>query len=351
VLAGLSRRQRQDLLPVDVLGILAPLLIGFRFARGREFVQEANRHKDASQVMARLLGTGRLVIEIPLCAHRASPSVAPRGLAHEPDGAAVQRVCGLLRLLLGNSRVDSARVNFLQQGPSARAASCMFPSVFLEYVASRKLDSLLSLLAHHQSVLRRHIAPYSSPRVQFALADLDSLSKQAEADLQQAFGPRWQQLDAADASLDPWADQAIGNVVKAETLGHVARFMPEVGRIGALQDVSTLPNSLLGRAALAWFARRSTMSAFGRALFEIAFYRRWALRAKQQCAVGLGFDRDFSPFQRHAWHLAYGIALSEPVPLLYARRTLDMRPGGALRHISFRQFWVGSSPSVQEMAA
>ncbi|GAA1862721.1 hypothetical protein [Asanoa iriomotensis] len=53
-----------------MLGLLSSLLIGFRFGRGGDFVQEANRHVDAAATMARLLDSESVHLTIPLCAHR-----------------------------------------------------------------------------------------------------------------------------------------------------------------------------------------------------------------------------------------------------------------------------------------
>src|SRR5262249_36636645 len=167
VIDGLSRSARSSLEPRDIHGILAPLLIGFRFSRAHDFVQEANRHRDASSVFTRLLDPQHVAIDIPLCAHRERADVAPRRLAGAPDRSAFARACGLLELLLSNARVSGASIRFLQQGPTERTASCMFPSVFVEYAAKGEMAELLATLAGHDTALRTWVAPYSKGKVAF----------------------------------------------------------------------------------------------------------------------------------------------------------------------------------------
>ena len=358
VLDALPRRTRASLEPAFVLGTLAPLLLGFRLSRAHPFVNEANRHRDATAVMNRLLREDELVLEVPLCAHRERVDIAPRRLTHAPDRLAFARVCGLLQLLLANARPRRSRIRFLQQGPTDRAAACMFPSVFSEYAVNGELDRLLATLAHHQRALADYVAPYQRDRVSFECADLDPLSIAAERDLEQAFGPGW--LHTPD-DLDPrrieatWAiafvaeeeeaplSTAFGRATLSQAVRHVGRFMPEVGAPMSLRSIARSADmSSVARDALGWFERRSTMSRAGRALFELAFYRRWALTTRAQDGIGLGFDRDFSRFQHSAWTLAYGGDDKLAIPLLYARRTLRTEPGGALRNLSYRQFWVST---------
>ncbi len=358
VLDALPRATRHSLTPAFVLGTLAPLLLGFRLSRAHAFVNEANRHRDATCVMSRLLRDDPLVLEVPLCAHRERVDIAARRLTPAPDRLAFARVCGLLQLLLSNAQPLRSRVRFLQQGPTDRAAACMFPSVFSEYAVNGELDRLLATLAQHQRTLADYVAPFQSEKVRFECVDLDPLSIAAEQDLEHAFGTGWlhtpDDLDARRIEAT-WASAfvaeeeeaplstAFGRATLSQAVRHVGRFMPEVGGPMSLRSIARSADmSSVARDALGWFERRSTMSRAGRALFELAFYRRWALTTRAHDGIGLGFDRDFSRFQHSAWTLAYGGDDELAIPLLYARRTLRTEAGGALRNLSYRQFWVST---------
>jgi len=354
VLDDLPRSARSRLDLRDILGILAPLLAGFRLSRAQEFVREANRHRDASRVFSRLLDPEYVNLDIPLCAHRERAELAPRRLAGAPHRATFARVCSLLQLLLSNARVAGASVRFLQQGPTERAASCMFPSVFDEYATNGEVAQLLDTLAGHHATLRAWLSPYCNGKVAFEVGALDPLSIAAEADLDAALGPGWQRLsDEAPATKGSatWLSDPTANVALHKAVEHVARFMPEIGgkspangTDGATRK-ATMSDACVVEAALHWHNQRARMSRVGRALFELAFYRRWALNTRVRNGIGLGFDRDFSEFQRMAWSRAFDAQPDAAVPLLYARRTEDGRSGGALRHLSYRQFWFDDRPS------
>lgn len=337
LLDALPRAVRAEITTSHVLGLLAPLLVGFRTARGVGFVDEANRIGDAAAVLRRLLEPAVLGLDIPLCAHRD----ARAGLAPAPCSRAITRVCALLRTLAAGSACARFDVRMLQQGPSERAAACMFPAVFLEYAAGDRTDELLGLLDDHERLLSTQLARESSARVRLSSASLDPLSDAAERDLVELHGPGWQTIDSAWAS--PWAEGELGRAMLGSAIDHVARLMPEVGRLPALRFRT---GSAAARAAVEWFVRRAQMSVHGRALFEVAFYRRWAARARACNAIGIGLDRDFAPFQRMAWQLAHGAELEGAVPLVYARRTETPRAGGSLRQLGFRQLWQADAPKA-----
>lgn len=343
VLAALPRSVRRSLEPREVLAMLAPLLIGFRLSSAHAFVEEANRPADAARVLARLLAPEPLSIEIPLCSHRERASIAPNALTSAPDASAVARVCGLLQLLLGNARSERARVTFLQQGPTERAASCMFPSVFAAYADRGAVDELLDTLAAQHRSLRAAIAPFDRGRVSFRVAALDSLSLAAEADLAAELGPEWPFLQAPPTRLS-WLHGGLGMCALGLATREVGRLMQLARAPGSANARSDVRQRTVAERALDFFQQKRGMSQIGRALFELAFYRRWALSALERKSLGLGFDRDFGAHQRLAWSLAANSLDSEdserPVPLLYARRTLATQPGGSLRGLSYRQFWV-----------
>jgi len=354
VVDGLPRSARSRLEPRDIHGILAPLLTGFRFSQAHDFVREANRHRDASRVFSRLLDPEHVNLEIPLCAHRERADLAPRRLARVPHRTTFARVCGLLQLLLSNAKVAGASVRFLQQGATERAASCMFPSVFDEYATNGEVAELLQTLAEHHRALRAWVAPYCNNKVAFEVAALDPLSIAVEADLDAALGPGWQRLtDEASGTSGSatWLSHATANVALQKAVDHVARFMPEVGsKSRAIETeratgTAKMTDSCVVERALHWHNERAHMSRLGRALFELAFYRRWALETLGRNGIGLGFDRDFSEFQRMAWSSAFDAEPNSAVPLLYARRTEETLSGGALRHLSYRQFWFENRPA------
>ena len=347
VLARLSRSARRMVEPSDVLGLLASLLVGFRLSDRGDFVQEANRYVDAAETMGRLLRTDPLQVEIPLCAHRAPRSLEPRRLAREPDHDGIRRACALIRLVLDNARVAHGQVRFLQQTATERASSCMFPSVFLEYVVRGELELLMGLLTVHEKTVRRVADQYTSESVRFSVEPLDGLSIEAEKQLESTYGAGWRRIGAdrlADALAAETADRERAAVEDA--LRHVRRFMPELGQMRGRRPIlgSGIPTS--HRAAGDWFFERSDTSAAGKALFEVAFYRRWAERTRATGSISLGFDRDWSRYQRDAWLLAYDGGPDSRIPLLYARRNTDVLPGRALRNLSYRQFWL---PIKREM--
>ena len=346
VLDGAPRSARARLEPRDIAGILAPLLMGFRLSQAHEFVREANRHRDASRVFSRLLDSEHVNLDVPLCAHRERAEVAPRRLACAPHRASFARVCGLLQLLLSNAHVAGASVRFLQQGPTERAASCMFPSVFDEYARNGEVALLLEALAGHHVTLRAWLPPYCNGKVMFEVGALDPLSIAAEADLYEALGPGWQRLSDETPGVKAaatWLSDPATHVALDKAVEHVARFMPEIGRRSTINGTEratyAASDSCAVEAALHWHNERARMSRLGRALFELAFYRRWGLNTRARNGIGLGFDRDFSEFQRMAWSRAFDAEPDAPVPLLYARRTENTRAGGALRQLSYRQFW------------
>ncbi|HWB75614.1 MAG TPA: hypothetical protein VG755_11685 [Nannocystaceae bacterium] len=335
LLDRLPRSLRASIGPREVLGLLAPLLVGVRTTHAAGFVDEANRIEEAACVMQRLLEPAPLVIDVPLCAHRESPARLPAGLAPAPCERAIDRVCGLLRAIAAGSAVSKLSVRMLQQGPTERAAACMFPAVFVAYASRGRTDELLGLLAGHQRGLARQLRRATDDRVDFTAGGLDDLSCAAENDLVALHGARWMTLDPGRAWSSPWAQGELGRMMLRSAIQHVERLMPEVGHTNAPRS----HGSPAARAAVEWFAQRSTMSVHARALFEIAFYRRCALRARERDAIGFGLDRDFAPFQRLAWHSAFERELGDGVPLVYARRSEEMRRGGALRQLGFRQFW------------
>ncbi len=339
---ALPRAQRRALGVGDVLGLVTPLLLGFRVVHGDAQVHEGNRVVDAAAVLARLLQPAPLRLEIPLCAHREDPAIAAAALAQRPCPRYVDRVTALLQLLVANAGARRGEVVFVQQGPSERAAACMFPDVFLAYARASRLDALLQRLARHDRELAARLADRSTARVGFTTAPLDPISRAAEHALEAVVGPAWRTATMAQARDAVAAAGFCPAGALAHAVDHVERLMPEVGRV----RVPAAHGSADARAALAWFSRQAGMTAVGRALFELAFVHTLARRSDGH--VGLGFDRDFAPLQRLAWQ---GGLRREVVPLLYARRCTEPVPGGSLRQLGFRQFWHSRDALATEAAA
>jgi hypothetical protein len=341
VLDRLSQPARRSLEPRDLLALLAPLLVGFRLSREHDFVQEANRHADASCVLERLLMSEPLHVEVPLCAHRAPRSREPRRLAGNPDLQSARRACSLIRLLLENSRVAMSRVSLRQQTATERASSCMFPSVFLEYLERGELASLMGLLEQHEATMQQIAGEYTSDAVSFSVQPLDELSQEAEKELESTHGPHWWRV-SPDVFLEVMRDaSAVERDALEDAVQHVRRFMPELGRLASRTSDQGGPSTVPAhRAAYNWFFERSEMSVPGKAFFEAAFYHRWADRTRAADSIGLGFDRDWSRYQRNAWLSAYDVGGDTRIPLIYARRNTDVRAAQALRHLSYRQFWL-----------
>lgn len=339
---ALPKAQRRALGVSDVLGLVTPLLVGFRVVHGDAPVHEGNRVVDAAAVLQRLLQPDALRLEIPLCAHREDPTIAAAALAQRPCPRYVDRVTALLQLLLANARAPHGEVAFVQQGPSERAAACMFPEVFLSYARAGRIDALLQRLGEHERELAAQLSRRSTARVVLRTASLDPISRAAERALEAVVGPSWRTANATQARAALARAQFCGEAALAHAIDHVVRLMPEVGRL----RVPTAQGSYAARAALAWFSQQAGMTPVGRALFELAFVHTLARRSVGQ--IGLGFDRDFAPLQRHAWQAGHA---REVVPLLYARRCTAPAPGGSLRQLGFRQFWHGHDARATEAAA
>ncbi|MFI5954665.1 hypothetical protein [Cryptosporangium sp. NPDC051539] len=348
VIDCLSPQRRKAIEPADVLGLLGPLLIGFRMSRRGEFVQEANRHRDMTAVLQRLLDPGPLDIEIPLCAHRAPRSTEPRRLATNPDDGSARRALALVRLIADNSRVGFVRATLRQQTATERASACMFPSVFLDYLERGRLGELIDTMNQHEYTVRRLAADYSDHRVTVVLEPLDELSLAAEDDLASEHGEDWWRTPDARFTDLLERPAAPRSTALLDAMRHVERFMPELGRIAADSGQPPASNASAEKKAEHWFRRRAATTATGKALFEVAFYRRWAIRTRAANSLGLGFDRDWSRYQRDAWLTAYGDDPDQSIPLLYARRNPHPDASTTLRRLSYRQFWL---PGRAESAA
>ncbi|WP_157683340.1 hypothetical protein [Microlunatus soli] len=328
----LPRDRRRDLEREDVLGILAPLLCGFRFSREADFVDGANRHLEGATVFGRLLDEDPVTVVSPLCAHRESASIAKARLADVPFLPAARRALALLASLAGNSRCSTAQVRLLQQPPTERASSCLRPQVFARYADAGEVDVLLHTLRRHQEFLATVAQEYCRPGLAITSSDLDPLSTAADAALDRELGPTWSR---ARTIPSPWAGDAVVDNALSDALPHVRRLMPEIGEL-AFAVPSSREHSPDARQAVEWFAGRTEMTPLGRAIYEFGFYREWARSVSTTAGIGIGLDRDWSRFQRLAWEQAFA---GQGVPLLYARRTSRPSRADGLAGLSFRQFW------------
>ena len=345
-----------------VLGFLPYVLVGFKTHMDNRFQADSNRVDDVCRFITQIHDMEEVELTSFLCAHR---GFSAKGFHVLIDAIQQEKAMKTLRLqmaLLANiSKLRIRKIRWYQQGPTAMASSNMFPEMFIQYLADGKVPDLLVTLGNHLSELVTMIGK-GSESISVKVASLDLFTTNTFVFLDSQFGSDWRitNFESSGTKKTPLIEIALDQVIP-----EIKRLIPFYGsslangfletrqkyltknltRAQELEAKGVVSNLVLKTIkAIDWFYYNQLMHVTAKALYEATFYYVWGqATASQSNKVAFGIDRDHSEYQNSAWSMGYHdarrLAGNLPTAILYARRTETEKPGGALKDISFRQFW------------
>lgn len=345
-----------------VLGFLPYILVGFKTHMDNRFQADSNRVDDVCRFIAQIHDMEEVESTSFLCAHRGFSAKGSHVLIDAIQQEKARKTLHLQMALLANiAKLRIRKIRWYQQGPTAMASSNMFPEMFIQYLTAGKVPDLLVTLGNHLSELVT-ILGESSGSIDVKVASLDLFTTSTCAFLDSQFGSDWRitNFESSGTKKTPLIEIALDQVIP-----EIKRLIPFYGSSlanGFLETRQEYLTKNLTRAqeleaegvsgglalktikAIDWFYYNQLMHVTAKALYEAAFYYVWGqATASQSSRVAFGIDRDHSEYQNSAWNMGYHntrrLAGNLPTAILYARRTETEKPGGALKDISFRQFW------------
>lgn len=351
IIERLPKDVKKEVDRLFVLGFLPYLLTGFSFHLGDSFVADSNCISCGVAFISETYKKPSIHTWSPLCAHRESHKVKKLSLRDHIHETKTLRALNLEMGLLGNAKADEQSIDWYQQTPTLRASSNMFPEIFINYLETGRLGNLMRTLKLHQDEMERLMEKFSPGSAHLNLKPLDNFTAQVETFLKERYGEGWNRLETISNKED-----ILARIASQMTVPAVIRLMPfyeysadkikqlEKYRRLNLEAVNEEDEQELINQVFSWFIDHQQMTAFGKALYETAFYFVWGFLSATEGTVGVGLERDHENYQYYAFKQGYIESLSTEmeilaIPLIYARRIDQEKPRGILRDISFRQFW------------
>jgi hypothetical protein len=330
-----------------VINFLPYLLSGFNFQLTDNFIDEANMLKDGVNFIKNIYHGQNIHSSSLLCAHRESNQVAKLSLVQDIHVVKASRALNLQLGLFSNTKTEHIKLDWYQQTSTARLSSNMFPEMFINYLKSGNILSLIKVVQSHEQQILDVLTSNNTQSIDTNFILLDKLTSEVEVFMNNRFGSDWAKLTGTENNPD-----CIFKLARDYTLPHIKRLMPfydqpedKVENLEKYREINVNATNnpkekkLVGEA-IDWFISHQKMSGFAKSLYETSMYYYWGMMSSKQSKVGIGLDRDHTDYQYLAFQLGYSPNdLGKASPLLYARRTKSEVPQKILKYISFRQFW------------
>lgn len=345
-----------------VFGFLPYILIGFKAHMENRFQADSNRIDDVCKFITQIHDMEEAKLTSFLCAHRGFSTDSSHILIDAVQQEKARKTLHLQMALLANvAKLKIRKIRWYQQHPTAMASSNMFPEMFIQYLANGMIPDLLVTLEKHLSELTAMFRK-NLKSIDAKVASLDLFTSSTCAFLDSQFGSDWR---ITNFELNRRKKSPLIEIALDQVIPEIKRLIPFYGSSlanGFLETRQEYLTKNLTRAqeleteeagsklalktikAIDWFYYNQLMHVTAKALYEAAFYYVWGqTTALQSNMVAFGIDRDHSEYQNSSWSMGYyntkRLRSALPAAILYARRTEKEKPGGALKDISFRQFW------------
>ena len=345
-----------------VLGFLPYILIGFKTHMEDRFQSDSNRIHDVCKFITHVYERRDVEMISCLCAHRGFSARGSHSLANAVHQQKARKTLNLQKAILTKVfGLKNRKICWYQQGPTAMASSNMFSEMFIQYLIVGTIPDLILLLRKHFSETDSLLRMDTSGLVDTRIINLDVFTSRTCAFLESKYGTDWRITNFESGVIKtPLVEIALDQVIP-----EIKRLIPFYGnsltndfletrqvylkknllRAQAIESEGIATDIVLRTVkAIDWFYYNQLMHITAKALYEAAFYYVWGqTTASQQDRIAIGIDRDHSEYQNSAWNMGYCDGALEKdelsTTILYARRTEPENPEGALRGISFRQFW------------
>ncbi|HUP77621.1 MAG TPA: hypothetical protein VM260_03600, partial [Pirellula sp.] len=339
-----------------VLGFVPYLFAGFQAHVHSGYGSDSNAIKTLVACTRNIVQSSRILFTSFLCSHR-DPKIgcSVNLLQQSIPSEKIRRASSLSKALAHNaSETTRATIVFLQQSPTAKATSSIFPEVTVEYIEKGEMLTMLSIVEYQFDHVKNVLAG-NADRLKSRLVTLDVLTVRIERFLEKRFGADWRYKDFTSADYD--GDRLVQIAVHMALPG-IERMMPFFS--GEFQkNVLARKSELIKKNArsayarggeraahvvtdaIKWFMLQHSMTISAKAVYETAFYYLWgSYIGKSESAFSIGLDREHDRFQHYAWELGAKSASNDSdTHLLYARRNPSGGDHGNLSEISLRQFW------------
>lgn len=361
IIERLPKTLKSDLDLHFSLSYLPYVLVGFNLDHRDKHVEEANKITNAVSFISHTYNNDVVNCWSFLCAHREATIKRPMTLVDEIVEDRVIRAINLELGILSNANLDSASITWKQQQATEKAASNMFPDIFINYMNKGKISDLLLLLDSHFCGVESILQSKSTEKLKLSLGGQDSYTSLLENELEIRYGKSWKDLKNSKDYIgeDVFGILEIADQLTSKEIARLKVHFEVSDETAWKAEIKELIRKNLERAqhlesvgkklssnisltetttsAIEWFMRNQDMTFFAKSIYETMFYFYWGQISVKNNQVGIGIDRDYGSFQIRSWEAGYG--KKNTGPILYARRTESEKAGGRLREISYRQFW------------
>src|SRR3989338_4450299 len=345
-----------------ILSFLPYVLIGFKTHMEDSFQSDSNRIHDICKFITHVYERQDVEMISYLCAHRGVSTPGSHVLIDAVHQQKAKKTLNLQKAILANIfGLKNRKICWCQQGPTTMASSNMFPEMFIQYLVAGTIPDLILLLVKHFSDTDSLLRGDASELIETRIVNLDVFTSRTCAFLESEYGTDWRITNfESGVTKTPLVEIALDQIIP-----EIKRLIPFYGSSLAddflgTQQVYLKKNLLRAQAiegermvtdivlktekAIDWFYYNQLMHITAKALYEAAFYYIWGQpTVSQKGRIAIGIDRDHAEYQSLVWNMGYCDGALEKdalsTTILYARRTEPENPKGALRDISFRQFW------------
>jgi hypothetical protein len=341
-----------------VVAFLPYILIGFRSHSGKAFHEDSNTLESIIQFIIWIYDRKEIEIISFLCAQRGISQPGIHLLIDRIQKNKTKKTLNLQMGILSNTMsVKKKKIIWYQQASTERAASNMFPVMFIQYLEKGQISDLLLLLDNHFQELS-NVVNLNLSDCDRRIINLDSFTNELNSFLEKSFGSNWKCLNFKDVR----SNGDLLEIALNYALPEVKRFMPfyetsreEQGRMHKEYFEINIKRAQINarekqypdlinktKEAIAWFYQNQIMDITAKAVYEASFYYLWGkMIGSNENACAVGIDRDHAIYQFLAWRLGYlttrkGKGL---LSLIYTRRIEPEENNKGLKGISFRQFW------------
>jgi len=265
----------------------------------------------------------------------------------------------LISGIVMNSRATNTEVNFYQPENSSLSTYSIFPSILLQYISKGDLADMFLKLEEHNKEFKKFLSKKQNSKISFKTNSFNGHVNSIINEARSRYGDNWKNITNQDLMEDyeeHTKEGELADIIVHMTKKDVERLMDfysnpikvngeerkkNLIRARKISEGKDLEKKVQETISLL----NSTMSVYGKAIYETISYYLWGKKAAELRGIGLGFEVDHDRFQTAAWSLGWNeikgntTSLGRSAPILYARKNESPKNKGHLKDISFRQFW------------